>query len=88
MLEVAKIDENGLTENDILVHDETNKTVAMLLAHMQPPEYPVARGVLYCSNGQEYGDAVHGQIEAVKSKTKAQPMNDLLHSGHTWQVGA
>jgi len=86
-LEVVKIGENGVSEDDILVHDETNKTVATLLAHMQPPAFPVALGVLYCSDGQEYSDAVHGQIDAVKGKNPPKPLKDLLHGGHTWRVG-
>jgi 2-oxoglutarate ferredoxin oxidoreductase subunit beta len=86
-LEVVKIGENGVSESDILVHDETNKTVAILLAHMQPPEYPVALGVLYCSDGREFTTAIHEQIEAVKTKKPPLPITELLHSGHTWRVG-
>ncbi|MCG8544430.1 MAG: 2-oxoacid:ferredoxin oxidoreductase subunit beta [Alphaproteobacteria bacterium] len=86
-LEVVKIGENGVTEADLLVHDETNKTLATLLAHMQPPAFPVALGVLYCEPGPEYTAAVYEQVEAVKSKKPAVPMAELLHSGHTWQVG-
>ena len=86
-LEVVTIGENGVTEADILVHDETNKTLATLLACLQPPEFPVALGVLYCEAGPEYTAAVYEQVEAVKSKKPAVPMAELLHSGHTWQVG-
>ena len=73
-------------ESDILVHDETNKPLATLIAQMQPPEFPVALGVIYCEEGPEYTDAVYQQVEAAKAKTKAVPMADLLHSGHTWEV--
>jgi len=86
-LEVVKPGENGVTEADILVHDEKNKTLATLLAQMQPPAFPVALGVLYCEEGPEYMSAVYDQVAAAKAKKKAVPMNELLHSGHTWRVG-
>ncbi|MGB1548425.1 MAG: 2-oxoacid:ferredoxin oxidoreductase subunit beta, partial [Alphaproteobacteria bacterium] len=43
-LEVVTIGENGVEEADILVHDETNRTLAALLAAMQPPAFPIAIG--------------------------------------------
>jgi 2-oxoglutarate/2-oxoacid ferredoxin oxidoreductase subunit beta len=85
-LEVVKLGENDVEESDILVHDETNKPLATLIAQMQPPEFPVALGVIYCEEGPEYTNAVYQQVEAAKAKTKAVPMAELLHSGHTWEV--
>ena len=85
-LEVVTIGENGITEADILVHDETNKSLATLLAHMESPAFPVAIGVLYCDPAETYEDAVHAQLEA---EIKAHPkpnMNELLRSGPTWTV--
>jgi 2-oxoglutarate ferredoxin oxidoreductase subunit beta len=86
-LEVVKIGENGITEADVLVHDEKNKVLATLLAQMQPPALPVALGVIYCEDGPEYVSAVEDQVEAAKAKKKPVPMAELLHSGHTWRVG-
>ena len=40
--------ENGILEDDVLVHDETNKVMAHLLANMKSPTFPTAIGVLYC----------------------------------------
>ena len=76
-----------MTEDDILVHDEKNKVLATLLAAMEPPDFPVALGVLYCEDGPEYVSAVYDQVAAAKAKRKAAPMNELLNSGHTWRVG-
>jgi 2-oxoglutarate ferredoxin oxidoreductase subunit beta len=87
-LEVVKVGENGVAVGDILVHDETNKVLATLLAQMQPPAFPVALGVLYAEEGAEYTSAVYDQVAAAKSKKKALPMAELLHSGHTGRVGA
>lgn len=87
-LEVVKVGENGVAVGDILVHDETNKVLATLLAQMQPPSFPVALGVLYAEEGPNYTTAVYEQVAAAKSKQKALPMAELLRSGHTWRVGA
>src|SRR5688572_26101895 len=45
-LEVVKLGENGVTLDDIAVHDETNPVLASMLAKMRYPEFPVAIGVL------------------------------------------
>lgn len=87
-LEVVKVGENGVAVGDILVHDETNKVLATLLAQMQPPSFPVALGVLYAEEGLDYTTAVYEQVTAAKSQKKAVPMAELLRSGHTWRVGA
>lgn len=46
-LEVVQVGENGVSEDDILRHDETDLTLAFLLAAMEPPDMPVAMGVLH-----------------------------------------
>src|SRR3546814_12793365 len=46
-LEAVTLGEGGITEGDILVHDETDRALAGLLAAPQPPQMPVALGVLY-----------------------------------------
>lgn len=86
-LEVVTIGENGVEEADILVHDETNRTLAALLAAMQPPAFPIAIGVLYCNPSESYTDKVQRQIDDARAKAKAPAdLNALLRSGHTWQV--
>ena len=47
-LAVVTIGENGVSEEDILVHDakEKDPTLHTMLARMQPPEFPVALGVI------------------------------------------
>jgi 2-oxoglutarate ferredoxin oxidoreductase subunit beta len=85
-LEVVTIGEDGVTEADILLHDETNRPLAMLLAAMQPPSFPVALGVLYCAPAPTYDGAVHDQINTIKSEKGAGDFDKLLHRGHTWEV--
>src|SRR5690606_5126240 len=45
-LEIVTVGENGVTEADLLVHDETNRTMAYMLAQLEPPTFPIALGVL------------------------------------------
>ncbi|MCF3628262.1 2-oxoacid:ferredoxin oxidoreductase subunit beta [Thalassospiraceae bacterium LMO-SO8] len=84
-LEAVVIGENGVNESDILVHDETNRMIATLLAHMEPPALPVALGVLYSAPGQSYDDEVG---DLVRSHTPAEKpdFNKLLRAGRTWTV--
>lgn len=85
-LEVVTIGENGVTESDILLHDETNRPLAMLLASMQPPTFPVALGVLYCDPAPTYDGAVHDQMKTIKSDKGEGDFDKLLRRGHTWEV--
>jgi 2-oxoglutarate ferredoxin oxidoreductase subunit beta len=85
-LEIVTLGENGVTEDDILVHDETSRALAMLLAGMQPPSFPVALGVLYCNPGLSYEAAVHRQVSESLEKKGSGELRKLLHRGHTWTV--
>ncbi|MEQ8734172.1 MAG: 2-oxoacid:ferredoxin oxidoreductase subunit beta [Rhodospirillaceae bacterium] len=84
-LEVVTIGEGGVTEQDILFHDETNRVLAGLLVSMKPPEMPVALGVIYCDPAPSYEAAVREQVEAAKSKGLGD-LDVLLRSGNTWTV--
>ena len=88
-LEVVRLGEGGVSEADLLVHDETNRTMAFLLAQMEPPAFPMALGVLYCNPAPAYEAQVIGQIEeARKRQGSAADINALLRRGSTWKVGA
>ncbi len=85
-LEAVVIGENGVTEDDIAVHDETNRSLAMMLAQMDPPTMPVALGVLYCEEAPTYEVAVHAQIEQARKASDEADLKKLLHRGQTWTV--
>ncbi len=74
--------EDGITEDDILVHDQTNRTLASLLLEMQPPEFPVALGVVYCDPAPSYETVVFGSEEPRLNGG----LNEILRSGRTWTV--
>jgi len=85
-LEVVTLGEDGVTESDIMVHDETNSRLAQMLTELKSPDFPEAIGVLYCSPEQSYVNAVRQQIEVVRAKKGIADFNELLRKGHTWQV--
>ena len=86
-LEVVTLGENGVTEADLLVHDETNRTVATMLAAMEPPHMPVAIGVIYCDPTPSYEQSVVTQVEDAKKQAgEVNDINALLRSGATWEV--
>ena len=87
-LEVATIGENGVTEADILVHDEKEKTtgIHMMLAHMAPPEFPVAIGVIRNVDAPKYNQCLDGVIENETAKSSIKCVDDLLNSGSTWDI--
>jgi 2-oxoglutarate ferredoxin oxidoreductase subunit beta len=85
---IGQTDASGrlIEESDLLVHDETNPTLANLLARMPYGEFPVAIGVLYCVPRPTYDGTLHEQnIEARKSKSD---LGKLLRSGGTWTVAS
>jgi 2-oxoglutarate/2-oxoacid ferredoxin oxidoreductase subunit beta len=89
-LSVARIGEDGVNEDDIMRHDETNVMLANALAVLGPPDFPTVMGVLYCAPGETYDHAVTEQIAAAgPSLRKDDPADDivsLLHAGDVWQV--
>jgi 2-oxoglutarate ferredoxin oxidoreductase subunit beta len=80
----AASDGKVVTVEDILVHDETNSSLASMLARLPFPEFPVVLGVLYRSERQTYDGAVHAQMEMAKKKPA--DLDALLNSGSTWTV--
>jgi 2-oxoglutarate ferredoxin oxidoreductase subunit beta len=77
---------SGLTEADLLVHDETDRTLAFLLGQLQPPSFPMAFGVLYCDPAPTFEAAVTQQNAAATAKVGPGDLDALLRSGHTWTV--
>ena len=87
-LRVVTIGENGVTEDDILVHDahSDNVGIHMMLADMKYPDFPVALGVIRDVKDVTYDDGVRDQVAEVKAKSNIQCVDDLLRSGSTWEV--
>lgn len=85
-LEVVTVGEGGVSLNDILVHDETNKTLAHLLINLERPKFPAVLGVIYCNPAPEYEEAVEAQMEAARAAKSGASLEKVLKSGRTWVV--
>ena len=87
-LKVVKIGENGVTEKDILVHDAHCQDASMhtMLVEMKHPDYPVALGIIRDVEDGTYDQRVEAQLEEVKANAKIHSVDELLHSGATWEV--
>lgn len=85
-VEIVTIGENGITEGDVAIHDETNRSLAFLLGQLSTPDFPMAFGVLYRDPRQPYDQAVVAQNAQAVEKQGPPDMNALLRSGHTWTV--
>ena len=84
-LEVVTIGENGVTQEDILVHDAKceDNTLHQMLVKLQ---YPLATGII-----RSFVDTTFEEREAmlnaeVKSKSEFSKVDDLFFSGETYEV--
>jgi 2-oxoglutarate ferredoxin oxidoreductase subunit beta len=89
-LEVVTLGGAGVTLGDVLVHDETNRALATLLVTLEPPAFPVALGVLYCSPVPSFEAEVRAQIDAADAARRGRGAPDLaellLGAEGTWTV--
>jgi len=74
---------NGISESDLLVHDERNRPLAYMLAHL---ENPTPIGVFHAMTRPAYEDAMARQVDAARQKQGDGDINDLFKRGETWVV--
>lgn len=87
-LEVVTVGENGVKEEDILVHDATTEdnTLHNMLISMSAPEFPVAFGIIRRVAASSFNDNIWNQIEGEKNKAKFNSVDELMNSGVTWEI--
>ena len=87
-LKVVTLGENGITENDLLVHDAhcEDSTLQLKLAMMEGPDFPVAVGVIRDVETETYDEAMTKQIEEVQAKSKIKTFDDLIDSCQQWDM--
>jgi 2-oxoglutarate/2-oxoacid ferredoxin oxidoreductase subunit beta len=83
---------NGITEKDLLVHDEHHPraSYAFLLAHMESrPGFPTPIGVLRSwPDVPRYEDVINAQLQEVQARKGKGDLAKLLRAGDTWEVKA
>jgi 2-oxoglutarate ferredoxin oxidoreductase subunit beta len=73
----------GAGESDILVHDEGNRALAYMLAHLESPT-PI--GVFHAEARPAYEDAMAAQLAASRQKLGEGDIDLLFRRGETWTV--
>jgi len=86
-LKSVVIGENGITKDDLLVHDENARlAVHFMMARMRHPNMPEPIGVIRNVERPTYDDLVGEQIEkAITTKGKGD-LQKLLRGRATWEV--
>lgn len=86
-VDVVTLGEDGITQDDILVHDQTNAVLAQMLFGLESPDFPVVLGVIYENPGATFEGAVYEQISQVRANSKPADLAALMRSGRTWTEG-
>ena len=87
-LEVVTLGENGVTEADLLVHDESRErpSRAFQLSRMENPDFPAPIGVFRAVERPTFDVELNRQVEAVIQKEGRGDLAALLNAGDTWEV--
>jgi len=87
-LEVVELGKDGVTIDDILVHDQydPDPTLQMALAKMTPPAFPMAIGVIRSARTESFDRSVEEQINVQKTASSIRCVDDLLNSGDVFEI--
>ena len=85
-LEVVTIGENGITQEDLLVHDakRQDNTLHQMLVKLQ---YPLATGIIRSYEEDTFEEREQMLTDEVRKKSKFSKVDDLFFSGETYEVG-
>jgi 2-oxoglutarate ferredoxin oxidoreductase subunit beta len=100
--EVVKLGENGITEKDLIVHDEHNPTLAAILSRLMPPPttkqmdaalsknpasvMPLPIGVFRNDRLPTLEERVDEQIAQVKKDRGEGDLRKLMFAGDMWEI--
>ncbi len=84
-LEVVTIGENGITQEDLLVHNakEEDKTLHQMLIRL---EYPMATGIIRSFEDVTLEERERDLTAQVRANSKFTKADDLFFSGETYEV--
>jgi 2-oxoglutarate ferredoxin oxidoreductase subunit beta len=86
--EVVTIGQDGITEADLLVHDEQSDEpyLALMLSRMFWPDFPVPVGVLRAVARPTHDRLIEDQLASAVAKSGEGDMDQALRGGETWTV--
>lgn len=87
-LKVAELNKNGITINDILIHNAVTPEpyLHMALINMTLPDLPVAMGVIRKADAPVYETEMEMQIQRIRKTRKISNTDEMLHSGNIWKI--
>jgi 2-oxoglutarate ferredoxin oxidoreductase subunit beta len=87
-LKVVTIGVNGISENDILIHDAKCKDTFLhtRLALMEGPEMPIAMGVIRDVDEETYEMAMENQINEIKKQSSVKSFDELIDACEQWEI--
>ncbi len=89
---IVHLEEDGVSESDLWIHDEHDSLKAGLLARLSENEnngrgeFPKAFGVFYSTQRSSLEDAVLEQIESARDKLGAGDLDALIRGDHVWEI--
>jgi len=86
--EVVRLGQDGVSETDLLVHDELapDPNLALVLSRMFWPEFPVPVGVLRAVPRPTHDQLLEDQLTAAVASAGEGDLEKALFSGETWTV--
>ena len=80
-LEIIDLEKDKNKINKLIIHDETNKSLAYLLTQMKEPDFPMAIGVLFRS----IKPTLNEHFLKTRSSNKNN-INEIINKGQTWTI--
>ncbi len=75
----------GISEDDLLFHDETDPSLAYTLSRMRQPNFPEPIGVLHAVERAGYEDLLMAQVDAATAKGRGT-LQELYRLGDTYHI--
>jgi len=87
-LQVVTLGEDGITDDDVIVHDETRErpSRAFQLSQMDHPDFPIPIGVFRAVSQPCYDREMNDQIAQAIDKEGPGDLEALLNEGDVWEV--
>jgi 2-oxoglutarate/2-oxoacid ferredoxin oxidoreductase subunit beta len=87
-LELVTIGENGITEKDLLVHDqfEQDPGVHVMIARMAPPQFPAAFGIIRSVAAETFESVMENTVKEAKANATSKNTDEMLRSANTWTI--
>ncbi|RJP32123.1 MAG: 2-oxoacid:ferredoxin oxidoreductase subunit beta [Candidatus Omnitrophota bacterium] len=87
-LEIVTIGENGISEKDLLVHNEKAESPAsaFLLSRMTYPQFPEPIGIFRNIERPSYEELIQNQVRHALETGSDNSLESFFHSGETWVV--